>query len=54
VEQCAFLKVTALDARYREARAAMNRLFPVGVDLVLVDRSGNLAGIPRSTAVEAA
>jgi alpha-D-ribose 1-methylphosphonate 5-triphosphate synthase subunit PhnH len=54
VEERAFLQATTLDPRFTKARESMNRLYPVGVDLLLVDRSGAVAGIPRTTTVEGA
>ena len=48
------LSVTGLDPAYASARAAVNRDFPLGVDLFLVDTDGRVAGVPRSSAVEVA
>jgi alpha-D-ribose 1-methylphosphonate 5-triphosphate synthase subunit PhnH len=53
VQDTAFLTVTGLDPRYSEARARTNDLSPLGIDLFLVDPEGRVAGIPRTTSVEA-
>ena len=45
--------VTGLDPRYGEARARTNNVSPLGIDLFLVDPGGRVAGIPRTTSVEA-
>lgn len=47
------LSVGGLDARYIEERASANRFYPMGIDLLLVDADGRVAGIPRTSAVEA-
>jgi alpha-D-ribose 1-methylphosphonate 5-triphosphate synthase subunit PhnH len=54
VNGSAILTAVGLDSRYQEARAEANRLYPVGIDMFLVDPDGRLAGIPRTTVVEAA
>lgn len=53
VKDAAFLTVTGLDPRYNEARARTNNVSPLGIDLFLVDPGGRVAGIPRTTFVEA-
>jgi alpha-D-ribose 1-methylphosphonate 5-triphosphate synthase subunit PhnH len=50
----ALLTAGGLDSRYQEARASANRFYPMGIDVFLVDPDGRLAGIPRTTVVEAA
>lgn len=52
VRSFAFLGVTGLDARYLEERTRANRSYPLGIDLFLVDTSGLVAGIPRTSTVE--
>ena len=47
------LSVDGLDARYIEERANANRFYPMGIDLLLVDAEGRVAGVPRTSAVEA-
>ena len=54
VEGRAALAVSGLDGRYVDERARANRFAPMGIDLILVDEAGRVAGIPRSTRVEAA
>jgi len=46
------LSVRGFDPRYIEARARANRLFPIGVDLLLVDANRRVAGLPRTSHVE--
>jgi alpha-D-ribose 1-methylphosphonate 5-triphosphate synthase subunit PhnH len=46
------LSVAGLDPAYASEREKMNRLYPLGVDLFLVDPDGRVAGIPRTTTVE--
>ncbi|HUI69211.1 MAG TPA: phosphonate C-P lyase system protein PhnH [Spirochaetia bacterium] len=46
------LFVTGLDARYLRERIQANRFYPMGIDVFLVDASGRLAGIPRTSVVE--
>jgi len=47
------LAVQGLDARYLEERFAANRFYPMGIDLLLVDSQGTVAGLPRTSVVEA-
>jgi alpha-D-ribose 1-methylphosphonate 5-triphosphate synthase subunit PhnH len=44
------LRLGGLDASVLKARAERNWPFPVGIDLLLVDPQGRVAGLPRSTA----
>jgi alpha-D-ribose 1-methylphosphonate 5-triphosphate synthase subunit PhnH len=53
VQDTTFLTVTRLDPRYGEARARTNSVSPLGIDLFLVDPGGRVAGIPRTTSVDA-
>ncbi|HTP59753.1 MAG TPA: phosphonate C-P lyase system protein PhnH [Spirochaetia bacterium] len=46
------LAVAGFDARYLEERSAANRFYPMGIDLLLVDPEGNVAGLPRTSVVE--
>jgi len=46
------LRVSGLDAAVIEARNARTGPFPTGIDLLLVDAAGRIAGLPRSTQVE--
>jgi len=46
------LAVRGFDPRYVEARARANQLFPMGIDLLLVDANGCVAGLPRTSRVE--
>jgi len=46
------LAVRGLDPRYVQARARANQLFPLGIDLLLVDSAGRVAGLPRTSRVE--
>jgi len=46
------LFVTGLDARYLAERSEANRYYPMGIDVFLLDASGRLAGIPRTSVVE--
>jgi len=48
------LSVCGLDPRYGEERRGSHRRYPQGVDLLLVDRAGRVAAIPRSSRVETA
>jgi len=48
----AVLSISGLDPRYGEERRGAHRRYPLGVDLLFVDRVGNVAGIPRSSRVE--
>jgi len=48
----AVLRIGGLDAAVIEARNARTGPFPTGIDLLLVDAAGHIAGIPRSTQVE--
>jgi alpha-D-ribose 1-methylphosphonate 5-triphosphate synthase subunit PhnH len=48
------LCVTGLDASYAAERSRANRSYPLGVDLILVDPEGRVAGIPRTTTMEIA
>ncbi len=50
----ASLFVAGLDGRYIEERARANRFAPMGIDLILIDRDARVAGLPRSTRVDAA
>ena len=52
VKATASLRVAGLDPRYLEQRARANRFYPLGIDLLLVDRDGRVAGIPRTSAIE--
>jgi len=47
------LTVSGFDARYLEERSAANRFYPMGIDLLLVDDAGRVAGLPRTSVVEA-
>lgn len=42
------LRLGGLDAAVVKARAERNWPFPVGIDLLFVDRQGRVAGLPRS------
>lgn len=53
VQDRTFLTITGLDPRYNEARSRTNNVSPLGIDLFLVDTGGRVAGIPRSSSVEA-
>jgi alpha-D-ribose 1-methylphosphonate 5-triphosphate synthase subunit PhnH len=53
VQDKSFLTVTGLDPRYSEARARTNNVSPLGIDIFFVDPGGRVAGIPRTTSVEA-
>ena len=46
------LGVEGLDPGVVEARRELTSGFPAGIDVWLVDRSGRVAGIPRTTTVE--
>ena len=46
------LCVGGLDAAVIEMRNARTGPFPTGIDLLLVDAAGRIAGLPRSTQVE--
>jgi len=52
IESSAKLGV-GLGRAWVEARAAKNREFPLGVDMLLVDPLGRLAALPRTTLAEA-
>lgn len=52
VQGAAHLIVADLDPLYLQERRNANRFYPMGVDLFLVDDSGKVAGIPRTSAVE--
>jgi alpha-D-ribose 1-methylphosphonate 5-triphosphate synthase subunit PhnH len=54
VKDRARLSVTGLDPAYASERKALNRDFPLGVDLFFVDPEGHVAGVPRSSTVEIA
>jgi alpha-D-ribose 1-methylphosphonate 5-triphosphate synthase subunit PhnH len=47
------LAVSGLDARYLEERSKANKFYPMGIDLLLVDADGRVAGLPRTSVVEA-
>lgn len=46
------LSAAGLDPGYARERERVNRHFPMGVDLFLLDREGKVAGIPRTSMVE--
>jgi len=48
----AMLHVGGLDASVVKARAERNWPFPTGIDVILVDHQGRIAGLPRSTQIE--
>jgi alpha-D-ribose 1-methylphosphonate 5-triphosphate synthase subunit PhnH len=54
VKGAIMLTVGGLDARYLEERSAANRFYPLGIDLLFVDPDGRVAGLPRTSVVEAA
>ncbi len=51
IKDQAFLSVY-LNPAWLNAREYANREFPLGVDIVFVDRNNNLAALPRTTAVK--
>jgi len=53
IEGRTVLHAVGLHPGYVAARAQATRGYPEGIDLLLVDTSGRLAGIPRTTSVEA-
>jgi alpha-D-ribose 1-methylphosphonate 5-triphosphate synthase subunit PhnH len=48
------LSVTGLDPAYAVEREKVNRAFPLGIDILLVDPEGRVAGVPRTSSVEIA
>ncbi|MGA2615058.1 MAG: phosphonate C-P lyase system protein PhnH [Spirochaetia bacterium] len=54
VKDAAILSVTGLDPRYLEERSKANMFYPMGIDLLLVDKDGRVAGIPRTSSAEPA
>jgi len=54
IEGRAVLQAAGFHPGYAAARAEANRYHPEGIDLFLLDSRGRLAGIPRTTSVEAA
>ena len=53
VKDVAQLFVSGLDGRYLDERRQANVIYPMGIDLFLVDADGRVAGIPRTSNVEA-
>jgi len=54
VKTRASVAAAGLDPRYVMERGKANRLYPLGIDLILVDGEGRVAGIPRTSTVEIA
>jgi alpha-D-ribose 1-methylphosphonate 5-triphosphate synthase subunit PhnH len=52
VASVAFIDAGLGDA-WMEARAVKNREYPLGIDMLIVDRSGRVAALPRTTQVSA-
>ncbi|MBZ4653819.1 MAG: phosphonate lyase system protein PhnH [Peptococcaceae bacterium] len=48
------LNIGGLDKRFGQALAEVNAIFPLGIDIIMVDVEGQLACIPRTTQVEVA
>lgn len=48
------LKIGGLDKKFGQALAEANAIFPLGIDIIMVDVEGQLACIPRTTKVEVA
>ncbi len=46
------LSAAGLHRRYVEERGRANRFFPMGIDIILADPGGRVAGIPRTSRVE--
>lgn len=47
-----YLGIVGLSREFIEKREEINSEFPMGVDMIFVDNSGNLVCIPRTTEVE--
>jgi alpha-D-ribose 1-methylphosphonate 5-triphosphate synthase subunit PhnH len=45
------LKLSGIDAAFFAAREQANRHYPIGIDLILIDQEGRIAGLPRTTQV---
>ena len=48
------LSVAGLDPAYAVERKTVNNLYPLGIDLFLIDPDGRVAGVPRTSRVEVA
>lgn len=48
------VSVTGFDALYLSNLADKNAIFPLGIDMIIVDEEGNIICIPRTTKVEVA
>jgi alpha-D-ribose 1-methylphosphonate 5-triphosphate synthase subunit PhnH len=54
VRDLATLAVAGFDLQYLHERSQANRFYPMGIDLFFLDWDRRLAGIPRTSVVEAA
>jgi alpha-D-ribose 1-methylphosphonate 5-triphosphate synthase subunit PhnH len=45
------LKLGGIDAGFFAAREQANRHYPIGIDLILIDQEGRIAGLPRTTQI---
>ncbi len=46
------VRIKGLDRKYLESFIEMNRYFPLGIDMMIVDEEGRLVSIPRTTKLE--
>jgi alpha-D-ribose 1-methylphosphonate 5-triphosphate synthase subunit PhnH len=50
----ATIRVRGLEPAWMHIREALNEEFPRGIDIWLLDKNGNLIGIPRTTRIKEA
>lgn len=52
IKNATIIKVTGLNIKYIETSNNLKKFYPMGIDLILIDNSGKIAAIPRSTKLE--
>lgn len=52
IKEKAFLYIDGLSKKILKKREEMNSEFPLGIDLILIDKLGNITCLPRTTKLE--